>query len=419
MIQKKLILLFLIPLSVTTIMAETLTLQDSIQKTLQHYPDVKSSSLKVEQSQSSYKSAYADYLPQINLEANYNFLQTFAISQNGFFETLDDDAWSATASLKQKLWDFGKTSSKVSASKIDENIANLSLEDLKSLLAYKVKTLYKMMIVQSQAIKVREKDLQTKQAYYEQALALVKEGLKTKADASRFLSAVYNAQDALAGAKASYNKAKQTLCLYMGENISDDVELQTELLEEEKTVDKDVEKNIMQENYQLKIYEQNLEKNILLHKVSKANHYGSLDAVASYSYIDALNTYDSKVIGITFSMPLYSGGRLSAESQKTQIAAQIVSEQKIAKELALKDELETLLIDIRHYEKTIEAKKAQIKSAQQTQKVLDGRYKEGLSTYIEVLDAVSVVLGAKLGLLEAYYLKNIAIDKIIYLKGKK
>jgi outer membrane protein TolC len=50
--------------------------------------------------------------------------------------------------------------------------------------------------------------------------------------------------------------------------------------------------------------------------------------------------------------------------------------------------------------------------------VLDGRYKEGLSTYIEVLDASSLVLDAKLGLLEAYYEKTLSIDRIDYLKGK-
>ncbi len=402
----------------TFLSAQTLTLQESIDKTLENHPDIKSSSLKIKQSESSYKSSYASYLPQVNLDANYNVTQTFVLPQNGTFNTIDDDGWSATASVKQKIWDFSQTSSKVDAANIDKTISQLSLKEMKALLVYKVKSLYETMIVESEAITVREKDLEAKIAYYKQSLALVKEGLKTKADASRFLSAVYSAKENLAAANASFDKAKTTLSLYMGEDIQEGVLLQTELLKQESTVDKSSEQEILNTNYTLKISTQNIEKNLLLHKSAKAKHYGSIDAIASYSHVDTLNAYDAKLAGITFSIPLYSGGRVSAESQKAKIGSSIAIEQKASQELALKDEFERLIIDIKHHNKTIEAKKAEIESAKETKKVLDGRYTEGLSTYIEVLDATSIVLNAKLGLLEAYYLKSMAINRIEYLKGK-
>ncbi len=77
-----------------------------------------------------------------------------------------------------------------------------------------------------------------------------------------------------------------------------------------------------------------------------------------------------------------------------------------------------MIIDIIRYEKTIKSKQAQLISANNTKDVLQGRYKEGLSTYMEILDAESLVLDAELGLLEAYYTKSVAIDHIDYLKGK-
>ena len=398
--------------------AQTLTLSQTINKTLHNHPDIKSFALKVEQSQSAYKSESSAYLPQINLLANYNLVQTYVFPVNGSFHTVDDSGWNAGVNLKQKIWDFSKTSSRVGASKLDKKIAQLSLKDIKALLVYKVTSLYELMIVQKEAVGVRQKDLQTKQAYYEQAQALVKEGLKTNADASRFLSSVYNAQDNLAAAQVAYEKAKNTLSLYMGEKIADDVVLERDTIETQAKLSQNIEDEILKSNYQLSIFLDNIQKNVLLHKASKASHYGSIDAVASYTHLDTLNVYDSKVAGVTLNIPLYSGGRLSAEAQKAKIAAQIAKEQYASKELALKEEIESLLLDIKRYNKTIEAKKAQLDSATETQKVLDGRYKEGLSTYIEVLDATSVVLGAKLGLLEAYYLKSMAIHRIEYLQGK-
>ncbi len=398
--------------------AETLTLRESIDTTLQNYPDVKSLQMKMKQSKLSHRSATADYLPQVNLNGQYNVTQTYVLPVNGTFHTLDDTGWNVGVNLKQKLWDFGKTTSKIASSQKDEDISKLSLMDFKALLAYKVKSFYKLMVVEREALNVRKKDLEAKKAYYAQAEALVKQGLKTTADASRFLSAVYNAEDNLAIAQASFDKARNSLSLYMDRKIDENVTLENSVLQESFNADANVEKEVLASNYTLKIDNKNIEKNILLHKSAKAEHYGSIDAIASYNHFDTLNTYDATTAGVVVNIPLYSGGRVSAEAQKVEISAQISKEQKRSRELALKEELSNLLLDITRYNKTISAKKAQLDSAQETKKVLDGRYKEGLATYIEVLDATSQVLNAKLGLLEAYYSRALSIDRIQYLKGK-
>ena len=414
--MKKIILLPLLWISLFS--SETLTLQKSIDKVLKNYPDIKTFKLKIKQSEASYNSAFSAYLPQVDLQAQYNVTQTYVFPVNGTFHTVDDSGWNAGVNLKQKVWDFSKTSSQVSASSVDKDISKLSLKELQSLLVFKVKSLYELMVVQSEAIDVRKKDLESKEAYYAQSLALVEQGLKTKADANRFLSSVYVAKDNLSIAQTSYEKAKKSLSLYMDEKITDDVILERNFLQREFDSNQDTQKEVLDTNYNLQIDAKNIEKNLLLYKSAKASHYGSIDLVASYNHIDTLNAYDSKLAGITLNIPLYSGGRVSAEAQKAEIGAQISKEQKHSRELVLKEELSNLLLDIQRYNKTVVAKKAQLTAAKSTKDVLDGRYKEGLSTYIEVLDATSLVLNAELGLLEAYYSRALSIDRIDYLKGK-
>jgi outer membrane protein TolC len=398
--------------------ADLLTLQESIDKTVQHYPDAKALKLKTETSQLSYRSSRAAYLPQVNLDAQYNLTQTYVFPFNGSFNTKDDAGWSAGLNLKQKIWDFSNTSSKIKAAKVDTEISKLALLDFQALLAYRVKSLYKLMIVQSKAIKVRKEDVKAKEAYYAQAQALVKQGLKTSADASRFLSSLYSAKDNLAIARSSYEKAKNSLELYMGEKIDDGVALEDAVLQENFPVAKQTQKTLLTNNYSLKIDDKSIQKSKLLHKALKAEHYGSIDALASYHRISTLNSYDTSLVGVTLNIPLYNGGRISAEAQKAKLQTAISKEQKNSRELALTEELSNLLFDIKRYDKTIQAKKAQRDSAQETKKVLDGRYKEGLATYIEVLDATSLLLNAELGLLESYYLRALSIDRIAYLQGK-
>ena len=398
--------------------AQLLTMQESIEKTLQHHPDIKSFMLKFEQSRRGYDVSFADYLPQVDIYAQYNPMQTFVLPQNGSLHTIDDDGWSAGISLKQKVWDFSRTSSKVKASKLDEDISRLSLEDAKVLMAYRVKSLYKLMVVHKEAISVREKDLESKQAYYEQAKALVRQGLKTEADASRFLSAVYGAQNAMAIARSLYAKAKISLSLYMGEEIDDEVELENALIRQDYAVSVATESEVLEGNYQLQITLENIKKNRLLHRSAKASRYGSIDMQAAYNYFDTLARYDTKLVGITLNVPLYSGGRINAEAEKARVGMQMAQEAKASRLLSLREEISGLLIDIKRYDKTIAAQKAQIDAANKTKKVLEARYKEGLTTYIEVLDAITLVLNAKLGLLEAYYAKSMVINRLEYLKGK-
>jgi len=402
-----------------TLFSQTLTLQDAIETTLASHPDIRSFELKVKQSSAKKRSATADYLPQVTLSGSYNPVQTYVFPVNGSFNTKDEDGWVAGVSAKQKIWDFGATLSRIDASKEDEKIAKLSLKDLKKLYTYKVKALYALLIVEQEAINANAKNVALQEAHYKEAQALLKQGLKTKADTSRFYAALLSAKEALATAKASFKKAKSTLELYMNEKLDNNLTLERDFLKKDTALVMSSSKKLLQNNLALQISRENFKKSEYLHKSARSSHYGSLDAYASYNHVGALNEYDSKVAGISLVIPLYAGGRLSANEQQAKIAAQIAKEQSTSKRLELEDEVRALQIDIKHYSASIAAREAQKKAAKETLDVLQGRYKEGMSTYIEVLDASSQYLFAQLSLLEAYYKRSLAISKLEYIQGDK
>ncbi len=414
----KIKVLFLLLILFQLLNAQNLTLEEAITKTIEHHPDVKQFMLRIQQAKKGYNIAKADKRPQVNFTATYNPTQTYTLPMNGSFNTVDDNGWSIGITLRKKIWDFEKTSSLIDASKIDEDISKLSLDEVKTLLAYKVKSLYKLLIVQRDAIKAREKDFETKEAFYSQAEALVKQGLKTKADSYRFRSSLYVAKESLVTAKATFDKAKISLSLYTGISISDNVILENNILSNSELIDNDIRKEVLLTNSKIKKDKLTIEKSKLLHKSAKKGKYGSIDVVSSYSRIDTLNSYNSHYIGVSYSVPIYSGGKIKAQEQQAQIGYQIAKEQQSSDILALKEELDTLLIDIKRYDATIEAREAQLISSKSTQRVIEARYKEGLATYIEVLDNITLVLNAKLALLQAYYSKSLAYDRVEYLKGK-
>lgn len=393
-----------------------LTLNECIDKAIKTHPDIKNATLDISMSEASIKIAKADYLPQVTLNGEYDPVRTYIFPANGTFNTKDSDGWSVGGVVNQKIWDFSKTISNIKAQRVSKDAQSLTLEDAKALLAYKVKLQYELILVQIQAIKVREKDLKVKEELYKQAEAFVKNGMKTIADSTRFLSAVYQAKDNLAIAKASFEKARATLSLYINEPIPTGVVFQNTL--KNHTAYEIDEKRVLNNSLTLKSLQKSIKKESLNYKVAKASHYGSLDGVASYTHQYTLNEYDSMLVGLTLKIPLYSGGRTTQQVQKAMINREKIEATYNSKKLAIKEEFESLSIDIKRYAQTIKAKKSEIEASQQTKELLEARYKEGLSTYIEVLDAYAITLDAKLSLLQAIYERSSAIHRVEYLQGK-
>jgi len=399
--------------------ANILTLQECIDKTLKNHPDIKKLSLGVSRSDAMVGVAKADYLPQINANAQYNPINTFVMPQNGSFNTIEDDSWQIGVQLNQKLYDFSKTTSTINAYKKDREIASLSLSDQKALLAYNVKIQYNIVLLQTKALEVRKKDLQTKEELYNQARAFVKEGLKTEADALSLLSAMYIAEDNLAETESELNKALSTLSIYMGEKIDSGTAFEDSSVIKESNIEDShsLLENILANNYEVKSQQQQIYKDEFLYKAAKAQHYGSIDAVASYTHQDTLNEYDTSMVGISINIPIYSGGRVSSQTEQIRIAKDESKESYNSKKLLLEDEMQRLIIDLKKFKHTVKAKEALLESSQATKEIVEARYKEGLSTYIEVLDASSTFLFANLGLLEAKFSINNIINRLDYLQG--
>ncbi len=412
------ILLLILSLFVFELTAQILTLDECIDETLKNHPDIKKLSLGIAQSDSLVDIAKADYKPQLNVSAQYNPHNTFVMPQNGQFKTITDDNFQADAVLNQKIYDFSKTTSTIKAYEKSKNIASLSLEEAKALLAYNIKNIYLTALFQTKALEARQKDLQTKEELYKQARSLVNEGLKTEADATSLLSSLYNAEDALGVAKAELHKALTTLFLYMGRKSDFDITLQ-EYYTPQTTIQKDIAlEEAFADNFSLRSSREEIARDSLMYDASKALNYGSIDAVATYMYQDSINEYDTSRVGITINIPIYSGGRISAQNEQARIAREMAKESYNIKKLELQEQTQNLMIDLERYKMTIKAKGSLIDSSKATKEIVEARYKEGLSTYIEILDAASVHLQAQLGLLEAEFGVQKINNTLEYLRGE-
>lgn len=407
---------FLLGLCVLALQAQLLTLEECIEKALETHPDIRGFMLQIERSGQEIASEKAARLPQLFAHVEYDPQKTYVLPQNGTFGTRDGDSFEAGVTLSQKLWDFSKTSRRIEAARIGKETAAFSLEEAGGMMRYRVQTLYALVLLQQSALEVRRKDLEAKEALYEQAKALVAQGLKTRADESRFLAASQQAENALFASEADIEKTKIALGFLIGETIPEAARFEMEL-PKEGHADAGEELLFLQNNPRLRIAAKEASQAKALYRAADAEHYGSLDAVAAYTRFDTLSSYDTTLVGIRYTLPLFAGGKLNAAEQKAKIAHSIAKTRQESRRRELLQEFRQLGSDLRRMEKTIEARQAQLLSAQETKSVVEGRYGEGLSTYVEVLDAAAVWLDARLGLMEAYYIKQRTLYRLEYLKG--
>lgn len=391
--------------------AKTVTLKECIQKAIQNYPNIKKYMLQIKANEENIGIAKSDYLPQLSFHAEYDPTKTYITPIKGKFNSAYSDGWQLSATLQQKIWDFKKTIFNIKAKENQKDISKLSLDDEKALLSYMVKMQYELILLQKEAIKTREQDLKTKIAFLNQAKALQKEGMKTKADVSRFLSSVYEAKNSLSIEKAKFKKALYRLSSYIREPVDDN----TSFVKTDAKF-KDKKDEILDNSLTLKMLKKTIKSSEYSYKSIKASKFGSINLLASYSRQNSLNLYNSHFIGIEMNIPI--NFKISKETQKAYINKKINIAAYKTKLIDIKNEVEDLLIDLKRYKETISAKKSQIDAALQTKRVIEARYRVGMATYLEVLDTIKDLLNARLALIKAKFEKEAIIYKLKYLEGK-
>ena len=125
--KKVVVILFLL---IYHLSAQTLLLQDAIEKAIQTHPDIQSFLLRQEQSEKAVNSEKSIFYPQLLLHGNYDLIHTYVIPQQGSFNTKDENGWSGGISLHQKIWDFQKSNHLIKAAKKNKEISSLLFQKI-------------------------------------------------------------------------------------------------------------------------------------------------------------------------------------------------------------------------------------------------------------------------------------------------
>ena len=394
-----------------------LTLDEAIEKTLMTYPTAQIASLHYESAVEVSKIAHSAFLPRVDANVAYYPTRTYVMPTSGLFSTKQNDGFHADVTGSYSVWDYGRSQDKeVAALKLQEG-AKSTQRLTQAELIEQVWLQYYGVAFTALMIETADSSVHFYEEQFKQAHALYLNGLKTQADELRFKASLMEAHDRAASARSDYDKVSLALGLLIGSDTltrveKEDLDART-LLVDYRTFDLDtLRKELEANNPRLKSLRASVEAAKSLSDAAQHEQYGNVIVAGSYGYDNSLSSYNSYQVGVFGTIPLYDGGKLTSESQKSRIAYTIAQKEFESNERELWRELYGAYSDLRRANETIRTKVGVIDATAQTLNLIQGRYAQGLVTYVEVLESQSALDAARASLTQAKYQKIRAYAQI-------
>ena len=387
-----------------------LTLEEAIEKTLKTHPSGQIASLQYESAIETTKSADAARYPRIDANANYFPTKTFVMPTNGVFSTKQGNSLHGDMSGSYSLWDFGRSRDRYTWALRAQEGAGSMEKSTQNELIENVWNRYYSLALTTSLIDTAEASVKFYEGQFKQAFNMRKSGLKTQADELRFRASLLEAQDRALRAKSDYDKASLSLGILIGSDElvvvnPSSLDQRCEMLSLQNISLETLRQKLRDNNPQLKALRLSIDALKALSDAANNEKYGTVALVGSYGYDNSLSAYDSYQAGVVGTIPLYDGGKLSAEAQKSRIAYTIAQKEFENTERLLWQEVYGAYRDFKRADESITSKESVIEATTQSLHLIAGRYAQGLATYLDALESQSTLENAKSELAHVKYQK--------------
>ncbi|HPX90147.1 MAG TPA: TolC family protein [Spirochaetota bacterium] len=302
------------------------------------------------------------------------------------------------------------------------DVAKVTNYQVKSKIIYEVKNAYYSYLLARDILAIREEIYNKYKSKAQLSRQLFEQGSRPILDVSKAEVDLANAQLQLEQAKNNERKMRQSLYYAMGLEENDQIDIIPENIDLEKLPEINCTlANLyrMCEVYNPELRIARLQKKIAQLKITEeaGSHYPTVDLLIGLGY-ENKKLYGMGNIGSNFeagswspafhgairaSLPIYSGGRISArvDSATADYNKMIYKEKDILTNI--KNQVRDNYRTLEEMKRQIEISELIIKNAQRHQLLAQRSYENGAGTLLELQDADLNVIQAKIGLLEARY----------------
>jgi len=394
---------------------ETYTVDDLIIEALKNSPDLQISSLQYDASQERTAVASSGYLPNVNFHAEAGVKGMSEVPTDNI---INDTLMLGNLSLKQILYDFGKTGGNLDAYKYDSQSYLMANEQYVSNKKRDVKLAYYNILQALALIEVNKENVKLNEAQLYRSQKYFTAGIRTKIDISDAkvqliqskldlkkseydLQLAYSALDKVVGFmdnEAQYSVHSQKLDL---------THLFTTLPHYSFTLNDSI--NFAYENrHELKQLLAQIKSASAKKELASSEYYPALYFNADYTKQE-LDKFESTIpqdqwqASLNIDWNIYEGGATSANTQEKKILVDISKSNLQNAKLSIKKETTQAFINLYKMKDSVELSQSLLEVSNEKFDQAGKRYENGLSDYIELQQARQGYIDAKASLVVSYY----------------
>lgn len=306
-----------------------------------------------------------------------------------------------TASLRQLVFDFNRTRDLIRQSMAQERSAYANLSRVQQDLVLQVKQGYFQLIQNARLVRVQETNLSNQQEHLRLAEARYRAGLGLPSDVVRAQTAVADAIFNLNQAQNTASISRVNLAVLMGidPRIPIDVQMEGQAETLLETGDPNALFRLaLEQRPEILQAVANLQGSQFGLRAAKTSNAPSVFATANYFVRgDRLTSLDANTFSVGFQVNwaifdagLTAGRVREARANELSFQAQLVA----ARQNVMSDVAQAYL-NLRTAEQRLVTSASQVQNAEESVRLITGRYRAGLGTFLDVLDAEAALVTAE------------------------
>lgn len=379
---------------------EMLTTRRCAEIALKNHPNIIAAINTVNVNQSRIYQAEANYYPHLDLSSGYRKYSSASETTNR-----SSDEYSGSASLKQNIYDFGKTSTQINIQSLNTNSSRSDLDNVTEQIIFNVSHAYYELLKTKRNREVAMETVLQFEQHLNQAKGFYEVGIKPKFDVTKAEVDLSNARLNLIKAANALRIARVNLNNAIGVPNAPEYEIEDNLSFQKYEIT--LEDAIRQANENRPDLKSVIaKKDAALSSIERAKkeYYPVLSGNADYNWSgERFPLEDGWSVGATLTFPIFSGflTKYQVEESRSNLNVLKANEESLRQAIIL--EVQQAYINLQEGKERILTSEIAVKQAEENLELAKGRYEAGVGNPIELTDAMLVYSNAKTNHIQALY----------------
>ncbi len=391
-----------------------LTLKEIKELAIERHIDSIKSGIDLKKIEEKIKEVKGSIFPKITFTFTYtrwdkNYISAF-VPENKYFASLI---------LTQPIFDKSLFVA-IDNAKKNRELQEAIIRDIKVSISAEVEKIYWAILLRKEIVKEKEESLKYWEDYYKLVEEKYKEGIVPIYELFRAKSQLKQARAELIKAKAEYKKALNSLKSFLG--ISEDIEIEGTLKRESLDLD-----NIsLENNTLLEVLKKRKEVALSNAEFFKSEYYPKLSFFARYNVENIIDFENFQLkerirsgyaFGVQADFVIFEGFKRRSRILQEKLEAKKYMKEIEFTKIKLKNELDSILTELKSLEEEIKARKETVFALEVALRYTIERYREGVGSQIEILEARKAYEEAKISYLSSIFNYNSRVADLKKLLG--